>query len=930
VTTAHLKERRDVHDSTDRWLDGMNPEQRAVITHDGGPAVVLAGAGAGKTETLARRVAWLVDGGVSPARIALVTFGVRAAKEIGERIERLGVPGVEAFTWHGLAFHILRQDRADCASWTVDEKDEHRGLVKQAMGYRHENWPEGDLGEVVRFIAVCKANLAGPDSARAAELAQERFDGEAARAVAVYAVTEQLVEERKLLTFDDMLVRAHEHLSKEENRRRWGARWRHLLQDEAADASFAQVVLAEQLARDHRNYMVVGDPSQCHPPGVLVSTAAGAVPVEALRDGDTVLGWRRNSTLTPPRRVQVGARRYAGPMLTVHAAGHSVRVTPNHGFITRWSDRGRTPCVTYVFWCAKVGFRVGASRMFGARRKHLFFRAADLVTAERAWVLTVHDTLAEAKSARAEIAARFLLPTVNRRGGVLARKGAAKGDVHSRAIACLAAFGRHFELPLYPPPDVPDQRAPSPLFPVHAANLIPGLMGVPVVTQPVRWSPVERIDTAPYEGPVHSLEVEKNHAYIANGIGVLNSIYGFRGSSPEYLTEFAEAWGAKVYCLHRNYRSGRAVVAAANEVLRPAAVKLPVDLVAERPLDGTVRVVRAASPEDEAEELGAHVAEHVAGGGRYADVAVLFRTNAQSRAVEEALLARKIPYRVLGGLIFYERKEVKDLLAYLRVAAGRDESGDALRRCINAPFRYLGAKFYEKVREAKARGWVDRVRLAGHVEGLRWRQKRSATEWADLVEELGRRIQRGVRPHLLLEEIVQATAFLQWVERDQGAQSVEASPAANVRELLRLAARFPITAELLDFVDETVRAARRQQDDEEKTDEVLLMSVHRAKGLEWPRVWVIGCNEELMPHAKGEPEEERRIFYVASTRARDELVLSHVAELPTKRGRGPATPSRFLRDAGLIAAQGDEPGGAEGEGAGADAREALAPAGTAP
>jgi ATP-dependent DNA helicase Rep len=77
------------------------------------------------------------------------------------------------------------------------------------------------------------------------------------------------------------------------------------------------------------------------------------------------------------------------------------------------------------------------------------------------------------------------------------------------------------------------------------------------------------------------------------------------------------------------------------------------------------------------------------------------------------------------------------------------------------------------------------------------------------------------------------------------------------------------------------------------------MSVHRAKGLEWPHVWVIGCNEEIMPHANGDPEEERRIFYVATTRARDELILSHTAELPTRRGRGPARPSRFLREAGL-------------------------------
>jgi DNA helicase-2/ATP-dependent DNA helicase PcrA len=897
----------------DRWLDGMNAEQRAIITHEGGPAVVLAGAGSGKTATLARRVAWLVERGVSPARIALVTFGVRAAKEIGERIERLGVPGVEAFTWHGLAFHVLRQDRVECAAWTVDERDEHRGLVKLAMGFRHENWPEGDLGEVCRFIAVCKAHLAGPGSKRAAVLAGERFGAEAARALAVYAVTERLVEEKKLLTFDDMLVRAHEHLSNEENRRRWGARWRHLLQDECADANLAQVKLAEQLARDHRNYMVVGDPSQCHPPGVQVQTPDGVRPIEELGNDDGVMAWDQAIKGLVKRPVEIARRRYRGAMLTVHVAGRQVPLTPNHRFTVRWSRAVPEAWVTCVMWRADFGFRLDAARVFGdpgTRPRVILQHAVRAQRAEKFWVLDVLPTQDAARAALETAAARFGIPTAPFEPGagytaeaIAAAFAAAAATHHQRGVECLASRGRAFDLPLLPLGEgaepgraVRDWRA---AFPVHAINLLPELMTVPISGPSEVWAAVERVEQGVFDGHVYSLEVETNHAYVANGIVVLNSIYGFRGSSPEYLTDFAEQWGAKVYCLHRKYRSGRAVVAAANEVLRPAAVKLPVDLVAERPLDGVVRVVRAASPEDEAEELGAHVAEHAAGGGRYADVAVLFRTNAQSRAVEEALLARKIPYRVLGGVVFYERKEVKDLLAYLRVAAGRDESGDALRRCINAPFRYLGAKFYEKVREAKARSWVDRVRLAGHVEGLQARQKRSALGWADLIEELGRGIQRGARPSALLEEVLAATGFAEWVERDQGKQSVEGSPAANVRELVRLAERFPIAGELLDFVDETVRAARRAKDDDEKPDQVLLMSVHRAKGLEWPRVWVIGCNEELMPHAKGEPEEERRIFYVATTRARDELVLSHVAELPMRRGRGRGVPSRFLREAGI-------------------------------
>jgi DNA helicase-2/ATP-dependent DNA helicase PcrA len=415
-----------------------------------------------------------------------------------------------------------------------------------------------------------------------------------------------------------------------------------------------------------------------------------------------------------------------------------------------------------------------------------------------------------------------------------------------------------------------------------------------------RWTPVERIETEPYAGPVYSLEVEADHTYMANGIVVLNSIYGFRGSSPEYLTEFAEAWKARVYCMNRNYRSGRAVVSLANTIIRPAEVRLPIDLVAERPLDGVVRVRAAATLDDEAEEVANDIAAFVAGGGRYGAAAVLSRTNAQSRAVEDVFVRRGIPYVVLGGCAFYERREVRDLLAYLRLAGGHDLRSDTLRQCLNSPFRFLPAALADRLREASGHTWAERATEAASGAGLKPRQAEAVAEWSAVMDGLARAIGCGARPAELLNDLIGRVRYIEHLERDQGRESIEASPGANVRELVRVAERFDTVDTLLDFVNETLRAVEQARKDADAQDRVLIMSVHRSKGLEWERVWVIGCNEDILPHQRGDLEEERRLLYVASTRARDELTLSHVAAISTRAGTRSGEPSRFLIEAGLV------------------------------
>lgn len=450
-----------------------------------------------------------------------------------------------------------------------------------------------------------------------------------------------------------------------------------------------------------------------------------------------------------------------------------------------------------------------------------------------------------------------------------------------------------------------------------------------------RWDYVlqdEKQDANLAQDVIAELLARDHRNYVVIG-DCYQAIYGFRGSSPSYLAKFDETWpGARTVVLPRNYRSGRRIIEAANRIVARAVVDgidVPTRMIGERDCDGDVRVLCAESLDDEANTIADVIVKHTATGEtKLSDHTILFRTNAQSRALEESLLSRRVPYVVVGGVSFYERREVRDLLAYLRLAAGRGGTDD-IKRSINTPFRFLGAKFVERVMAAAESAledddfvnWHSIVGKVAEGERLQERQRVSARDWSEMLRLLQTRIEEGAteraraaaadappdplrveeaRPAALLEHVVRMTRYIDYLNKEEGGETTADSGAANVREMVRVAERFETAPELLDYIDETIKSARRQREDKQAGGErVLLMSVHRSKGLEWPHVYVAGMNELILPHVKGDPEEERRLAYVAATRARDVLVLSYVRRIATRAGIKDVEPSRFLRDTGL-------------------------------
>ena len=403
------------------------------------------------------------------------------------------------------------------------------------------------------------------------------------------------------------------------------------------------------------------------------------------------------------------------------------------------------------------------------------------------------------------------------------------------------------------------------------------------------------------------------------------AIYSWRGAMPSMLLSFEERWGADVVQMSRNYRCGQAIIDTANRMLdsMDPSTRLDMHMVCEKGTEGKVLCRQYSNLDDEAAAMASEIAELLEDGTEPKDCAILYRTNAQSRAPEEALISRRIPYMVVGGTNFYNRKEVKDLLAYLRIAEGRGTLDD-VRRCINAPFRFLGKAFVEKVtkiatvarRSAKKQGknvhWPSVVREACGSAHVQQRQKNSAREWADLLTDSTDRIREqkkavegteawdAGKPVNILEDIVLATKYTDWLVKDEGEETTENSRVSNVRELIRASRRFPTVSELLDYIDTLNEASKGSRSKGKKPNKVILTTLHRSKGLEWENVFMAGCNEYILPHARSEDlDEERRLFYVGVTRAKERLSVSCVSEIAVGDRLRVAEASPFIYEAGL-------------------------------
>lgn len=350
------------------------------------------------------------------------------------------------------------------------------------------------------------------------------------------------------------------------------------------------------------------------------------------------------------------------------------------------------------------------------------------------------------------------------------------------------------------------------------------------------------------------------------------SIYAFRSANVDLIINFEKSWGAKVIQLDINYRSSRNIVNWSNQLILNNTKQYPKNVKAEKQDYEEPIIVETDDEEDEAKYIAQEIVELMEK-DKYKpqDIAILYRTNSQSRSLEEEMIKNKIPYIVIGSASFYDRKEIRDIMAYLRLCYNLSDN-TSLKRIINIPNRFLGKAFVNSLEEYASDNKIslfEAISQSPKFEG--WRYKGAKDFYKNIVK-INKTDCTPYDKMRLIRDVFKYDEYLSKnIDGDESCERLE-----NLASLQQMSKRFRDLKDFFDYVDGISAKSNKNADENGK---VKLMSIHRSKGLEFPTVFVAGVSKDILPHMYCqkllEIEEERRLLYVGLTRAEKLLYISY-------------------------------------------------------
>jgi DNA helicase-2/ATP-dependent DNA helicase PcrA len=378
------------------------------------------------------------------------------------------------------------------------------------------------------------------------------------------------------------------------------------------------------------------------------------------------------------------------------------------------------------------------------------------------------------------------------------------------------------------------------------------------------------------------------------------AIYAWRGADISNILNFEKDYPeAAVIKLEQNYRSTSTILDAANALIRHNKNRKDKALWSANGKGDPITIYTAFDQEDEAQYIVQQVKTHVANGGRYGDCTVLYRANAMSRIVEEAFLQQAIPYKILGGYTFYDRREIKDVMAYLKVLSNPEDE-ISLLRIINTPKRSIGQGTIQKLLDFAHDRDLTLLDAMGLPEenGLPPKTAAVCKEFFDLMKYL-HLCQEGLSVTEYLEVVLSKTGYRQMYA--QSGKEEDQQRLENIQEMFSITKSFDRRrgGSVADFLAEVSLLSEHDKEKGDEADAVLMMTLHASKGLEFPHVFIIGCEETIFPHMRSLEdirgiEEERNLAYVGITRAKQKLHMTHCAERTLFGNTQRNDPSRFL------------------------------------
>ena len=994
-----------------KLLANLNEPQLTAVTLPHTSALILAGAGSGKTRVLTTRIAWLLSTGqVSPSGVLAVTFTNKAAKEMLTRLSSMVQVNVRTLwmgTFHGLCNRFLRMHWREAGlpqTFTIMDTQEQLSLIKRILKQNNIDDEKFPAKQMSWFISSAKE-----EGLRSNHV--EAYDDYTRKQVELYQLYEMTCQREGVVDFAELMLRCYEVLSKfEALREHYNTRFRYILVDEFQDTNTLQYKWLRLLAGPNTAVLAVGDDDQCVVKGTRITMADGTEKlVQRVAVGDSVKACVGPNSYRPAQVTKVFYKQVATETVRLTlASGRVLETTPEH---THFADYllGQSPQLYFVYLMQKigVGFRIGTSQTYaqGQKKPMVGFKQRSVQEhADAVWVLSTHATENAARLDEIMLSLKFALPTLP----FVARKGkGVNGLVHDAALIArvyasfdtVAAAGRLLRdvgLTFDEPHHIPqgrnsnrksvivtlcgDDRGSSVLHRVAAfgtdadeaaavaalglsvraakvgaagwryesafasyaaalkiARAIKRVVGGRLVERArvaerglrmmtassVRpgmvmmdasigaLSPVVTVERVPSKlRDVFDLNIEGVHNFIANGIVTHNSIYGFRGAKVANMQRFEHDFApAKIIKLEQNYRSQGNILDAANSLIRNNNGRLGKELWTDQGHGEPIRVFQGYSDGEEASFVLDSVKAAMNDGVPLDDIAILYRSNAQSRVFEHGLFNAGIAYRVYGGLRFFERAEVKHAMAYLRLINNPDDD-NALLRVVNFPPRGIGAKSIENLQQVATSTGVT-LWQAACAGGAGSRAHVAMAQFIGLIE--GMRIAtKGLALPEVVRHLLDASTLKALYAADKDGQD----RVENLEELISAADNFlretggvvhvenfdGTIAESDDPVSAFLAHASLEAGDTQAAEgraALQMMTVHSSKGLEFDYVFMTGLEEGLFPHDNslnddGGLEEERRLMYVAITRARKRLHFSY-AQMRMLHGQTRYNvPSRFL------------------------------------
>ena len=975
-------------------LAGLNPEQLRAVTLPRESALILAGAGSGKTRVLTTRIAHLIlTREASPAGILAVTFTNKAAREMLTRLSAMlpiNTRGMWVGTFHGLCNRLLRAHFRDAGLpqlFQILDSGDQLSMVKRLAKAQNLDEEKFAPRQLQHFINHCK------ESGLRAN-AVEAGDDFTRRMVQFYADYDAQCNREGVVDFAELLLRTFELLARNlDLLTHYQQRFKYILVDEFQDTNKLQYKWIRLLAGTNGCVFAVGDDDQCVTGDARISVPGGGTKAaSAVRAGDEVLSCHGSGDFRAARVDRVYRRKARADLVEIRtASGRKLASTPEHTHFAGYL-LGDTPQVhfTYLMFKEGVGYRLGTSQVYtkGQVKPMVGYRQRAIQEhADALWIVGTHASENEARFDEVSLSLRYGLPTlpfVPRKGkavnglvhdadwiGRLYREldtaGAAKRLLTDRGLALdephhvpmsrdsnrrnivvtlcgdrrgghrVAAMGNdaagrkalekaglsvrpakagsrswRFETAradygealalaetarqalggrIVQKANLHGRSLPF----IRASHVRVGMVMVDGAGAPDFVTAVRRIPGRGRE--VFDFDVRGTHNFVANGLVTHNSIYRFRGADVGNMNEFLRDFGVReVVKLEQNYRSQGTILEAANAVISRNRARLGKNLWTAEGKGEPLRVFAAANDEEEARFVVDEVKQQHREGIALADMALLYRSNAQSRILEHALFRAGLAYKVYGGLRFFERQEVKHALAYLRLAANPDDD-TAFSRVVNFPPRGIGATSVERLMDAAQNGFGSLAKAA-KANAVPGRGGAAIAQFMVLVERL-----RAASEHLTLPELIDEALEASKLKDHYAAERDGQDRVENLNELVNAAALFheefetgvepagesqPDVAAVQGTHQQQVLAAflshasleAGEHEAAAGQDALQLMTVHAAKGLEFDAVFLSGLEEGLFPHDNslnedGGIEEERRLMYVALTRARKRLYLSY-------------------------------------------------------